>query len=252
MAKFNLDDYELVEDRIEKFWKDNPDGKIHTNIVENLEDGTMVIIHASIYEHKDDAEPKATGIAQEYKGVGFANTTSWVENCETSAIGRALANWKYKGNKKARPSREEMQKVASAESSESAPQSAPKKKPEPVNESNENPVKILKDAGFGEAKDKHPNGAKAIDEFGLICPCGDNKRVKHYTKEEKTKPRSPDFRCQAFGDCTAGDTVDGKVFAKSWWLDSKDTPDSWKDYAAAKNGIKLPDPKTLDEGALPF
>ena len=93
MAKFNLDDYELVEDRIEKFWKDNPDGKIHTNIVENLEDGTMVIIHASIYEHKDDAEPKATGIAQEYKGVGFANTTSWVENCETSAIGRALANW---------------------------------------------------------------------------------------------------------------------------------------------------------------
>ena len=67
MAKFNLDDYELVEDRIEKFWKDNPDGKIHTNIVENLEDGTMVIIHASIYEHKDDAEPKATGIAQEYK-----------------------------------------------------------------------------------------------------------------------------------------------------------------------------------------
>ena len=31
MAKFNLDDYELVEDRIEKFWKDNPDGKIHTN-----------------------------------------------------------------------------------------------------------------------------------------------------------------------------------------------------------------------------
>jgi hypothetical protein len=228
MAKFNLDDYELVEDRIEKFWKDNPDGKIHTKITENLEDGTMVIIHASIYEHKDDAEPKATGIAQEYKGVGFANTTSWVENCETSAIGRALANWKYKGNKKARPSREEMQKVASGESSESAQQSIPKKKPEPVNQSNENPVEILKDAGFG------------------------NKRVKHYTKEEKTKPRSPDFRCQAFGDCTAGDTVDGKVFAKSWWLDSKDTPDSWKDYAAAKNGIKLPDPKTLSEGDLPF
>ena len=64
-----------------------------TQVNENLEDGTMVIIHASIYEHKDDAEPKATGIAQEYKGVGFANTTSWVENCETSAIGRALANW---------------------------------------------------------------------------------------------------------------------------------------------------------------
>ena len=112
MAKFNLDDYELVEDRIEKFWKDNPDGKIHTNIVENLEDGTMVIIHASIYEHKDDAEPKATGIAQETKGQGgFANADAWMENCETSAIGRALANWKYQGSTKPRPSREEMSKV---------------------------------------------------------------------------------------------------------------------------------------------
>ena len=33
MAKFNLDDYELVEDRIEKFWKDNPDGKVNLSNV---------------------------------------------------------------------------------------------------------------------------------------------------------------------------------------------------------------------------
>ena len=44
-----------------------------------------------------------------------------MENCETSAIGRALANWKYQGSNKPRPSREEMRKV-----SDSKP-AAPKK-----------------------------------------------------------------------------------------------------------------------------
>jgi hypothetical protein len=73
----------------------------------------MVICHAEVYEHKEDTEPKATGIAQEYQDdKSFANRTSWMEVCETSAIGRALANWKYQGSKKARPSQEEMSKVA--------------------------------------------------------------------------------------------------------------------------------------------
>ena len=55
----------------------------------------------------------ATGIAQETKGQGgFANADAWMENCETSAIGRGLANWKYQGSNKKRPSKEEMSKVA--------------------------------------------------------------------------------------------------------------------------------------------
>jgi hypothetical protein len=85
---------------------------------------------------------------------------------------------------------------------------------------------------------------------GLLCPCGGI--VKYYKADEKNKPTSPDFRCTLMGNCTAGDTVDGKVFAKSWWMDNKTTPEAWKDYAAASNGIKLPDPKTIDDGDLPF
>ena len=109
MAGYNPDDYELVEVRLEKFWKENPDGKVKTKLVESSEDGLMVICYAEIYEHKDDTEPKATGLAQEYQDdKSFANRTSWMEVCETSAIGRALANWKYQGSKKARPSQEEM------------------------------------------------------------------------------------------------------------------------------------------------
>ena len=112
MAKFNLDNYETVEDRLKVFWKDNPNARINTEIAHITEDGTCVTIRAEVFKQEDDARPVATGIAQETKGQGgFANADAWMENCETSAIGRALANWKYQGSTKPRPSREEMSKV---------------------------------------------------------------------------------------------------------------------------------------------
>ena len=118
MAKFNLDNYETVEDRLKKYWEENPYGKIETEVVHITDDGSCVTIKASVYIHAmtDVGDHtlilKTTGIAQETKGQGgFANADAWMENCETSAIGRALANWKYQGSTKPRPSREEMSKV---------------------------------------------------------------------------------------------------------------------------------------------
>ena len=112
MAKFNLDNYETVEDRLKVFWKDNPNARINTEIAHITEDGTCVTIRAEVFKQEEDARPVATGIAQETKGQGgFANADAWMENCETSAIGRALANWKYQGSTKPRPSKEEMSKV---------------------------------------------------------------------------------------------------------------------------------------------
>src|SRR6056300_826857 len=124
MPKFNPNDYEMVEDRLRKFWKENPNGRVWTEVITVSEDGTMVVVKAMVYTDKEDTNPVSTGIAQELKGQGgFANADAWMENCETSAIGRALANWKYQGSNKPRPSREEMSKV-----SDSKP-AAPKKKP---------------------------------------------------------------------------------------------------------------------------
>ena len=114
MAKFNLENYETVEDRLKKYWEDNPQGRIWTDVAHITDDGTCVTIKAEIYvwTEKDGLYCVATGIAQETKGQGgFANADAWMENCETSAIGRALANWKYQGSTKPRPSREEMSKV---------------------------------------------------------------------------------------------------------------------------------------------
>lgn len=111
MAQFNLADYETVEQRIARFYGDHPDGRIITENLTTLQDRQVStwVVKATIYLNESDIA-KATGLAFEVDGTGMANKTSALENAETSAIGRALANAGYSGNK--RTSREEMEKVA--------------------------------------------------------------------------------------------------------------------------------------------
>jgi len=114
MAHFNLEDYETVEQRIKRFYEVHPDGRIITENLTTLADREQKtwVVRASVYFNRQDQIeylPKATGMAFEVDGAGMANKTSALENCETSAIGRALANANFSGNKRA--SREEMEKV---------------------------------------------------------------------------------------------------------------------------------------------
>ncbi len=109
---FNLEDYETVEERLVKFWKEHPDGRISTEIVEHTLQ--RFIVKASIYRTEVDAHPWTTGFAEETVSTRGVNSTSALENCETSAIGRALANANYAAKGK-RPSREEMAKVNQAQ-----------------------------------------------------------------------------------------------------------------------------------------
>jgi hypothetical protein len=105
---FNLEDYETVEERLVKFWKEHPDGQIHTRVLEHT--ASRFIVEASIYRTEADARPWTTGLAEETIQGRGVNATSALENCETSAIGRALANAGY-ATKGKRASREEMGKV---------------------------------------------------------------------------------------------------------------------------------------------
>jgi len=109
---FNLDDYETVEERLVKFWKEHPDGQIHTKLVSSS--SAQYIVEASIYRTEADPRPWTTGLAEETVQGRGVNATSALENCETSAIGRALANAGY-ATKGKRASREEMTKVAAKE-----------------------------------------------------------------------------------------------------------------------------------------
>lgn len=113
MARFNLDEYELVETRIARFYELHEDGRIVTHCVKAGEDGKWLFVCNVYLSAGDQANnlPKATGWASETEG---GQQTEWkAELGETSAIGRALANMDLAAKK--RSSREEMQKVVKAD-----------------------------------------------------------------------------------------------------------------------------------------
>lgn len=110
---FDLSNYETVEDRLVRFWAEHgPGARVETTMMSY--DGDSCVFRAEIYFKNSETVPTATGYAHEIRSDRGVNSTSFVENCETSAIGRALANCGYATHGK-RPSREEMSKVSRAE-----------------------------------------------------------------------------------------------------------------------------------------
>ena len=128
---FNLADYETVESRLDKWWKDYPDGRVATKIEQATD--TRYIVSAELYKTEADAKACATGLASESISDRGVNSTSALENCETSAIGRALANAGYAAKGK-RASREEMNKVLQLQA---VPQTFSVERTEPLPISNE-------------------------------------------------------------------------------------------------------------------
>lgn len=79
-------DYVEVNQRVNAFRQLMPNGRIDTNILHL--DGGICVIKATVYD--DDGNFLASGIAEEKESSSYINKTSYVENCETSAVGRAL------------------------------------------------------------------------------------------------------------------------------------------------------------------
>ena len=105
---FNLDDYEPVAARHSRWLEKNPNGRTITHMVSEA-GADICVIRAELWIEDVCI---ATGYAEEVRGAGTVNRTSHVENCETSAVGRALANAGMAGSDVSkRPSREEMIKV---------------------------------------------------------------------------------------------------------------------------------------------
>jgi hypothetical protein len=104
--KFDLSQYATVEERLTQFWSDHPDGAVITEIAHREEN--IIVFKAYIYFERG-GDLVSTGFAEEVRDASPVNRTSFVENAETSSIGRGLANANYAMKK--RPSREEMQKA---------------------------------------------------------------------------------------------------------------------------------------------
>ena len=86
-------EYKTVALRVSEFREQFLDYCIFTEVISS--DEAMVVIKATI--KNDSGIVKATGYSEEMRGVTQINKTSALENCETSAIGRALANFGFAG-----------------------------------------------------------------------------------------------------------------------------------------------------------
>lgn len=109
----DFSDYALVSDRITLFYQRYPTGRIRTEL--HSKSGGEIIFRALLFRGPNDSRPAATGWAAEREGDGDINAVACLENAETSAVGRALANLGFTASTR-RPSAEEMAKAARARS----------------------------------------------------------------------------------------------------------------------------------------
>lgn len=182
---FNLNDYETVETRLAKFIADYPDFRIATEL-ESLADNRF-IVKAYIFRTFADGVAFATGYAEEKITDRGVNSTSALENCETSAIGRALANAGYAAKGK-RPSREEMAKVNAKPNNEWETFVTEKPKSTRVNEADEwgAVVDNLKSALGAEIIEDVPS----CDHGVMMIKEGTGKTGKPYRGYVCTAPKS--------------------------------------------------------------
>jgi len=248
------DEYDQVEDRLKKFWKDNPNGRINTKITHVSEDLQNAIHKCEVYKDIEDQYPVATGIAQDQHGAVGANKTSWIENGETSAIGRALANWIYAAKK--RPSVTEMQKVENLSDSQ-----VTKSKAETGNSNSYTPPPSVQEKIKDAPKLDDKDTKAALEEIGVevtekvvvtngtmqprCLSCNSELWDNRIDKASgKIKDTYPDWKCKN-KECDNGNP---RIYYMDSFNASKQAPEEW--FMPA-----MPEPKSLDdvaEGEAPF
>ena len=223
---FNLEDYEPVEVRLEKFWKEYPDGRVYTQLLESSQH--RFIVFSAVYRTFADEHPWATGLASETISERGMLSTSALEVCETSSLGRALANAGYatkaKGSNGKRPSREEMMSVAKEEQHRTKP-FAEKLAEKITVPKEDDPWTIKTMESAPPAQDavqlvKDVLGGKTQED---IPSCKHGEMVWKHGVSQKTKKPWGQFRCVLQGSAGA---VQEAFCEPIWYMISDDG--SWK------------------------
>lgn len=192
MSNFNPADsgYVEVNKRIEEFYAKYPNGSIQTEIV-HLND-TLVIIKAYAFRAPDDPRP-STGLSQmPIPGLTQFTKNSEVENCETSAVGRAIANLGFEV-KRSVASANEIRNKTAEERSTKAPVSQEVKQADSgntakISETQKRHIFSLRDAlGLDNAK----LGALRLEQTGKRSSAqmteADGEKLIAYLEGEKAK-----------------------------------------------------------------
>ena len=201
MAHFDLSNYATVAERITRFYEDHPDGRVSTELVHISESGKQFVVKAKIYASIADDVPVATGLAEEHFADRGPNETSPLENAETSAIGRALVNWKYSSTAESRPSREEMEKVNRGTVTQGVPERV-KQAAAPSGDK----IQVLKDerwAWINQAADTLPDNHKSHSFVTDIRSKGD----KYGSLSEKQIAAAFKASCEYLGTPKPSDLV---------------------------------------------
>lgn len=214
---FNLENYETVDQRLEKFWTKYEDGRIDTELVSFAND--CYIFKASIYKTFADAVPFATGYAQENVEGSGVNRKAACENSESSAIGRALHNGGISKHSegKPRPSREEMIKATRDEIA--------KPKTEYIPVEKEDDPWTIKQVAAPETVADAVNTVKEImgtkTEVPLCPTC--NKEMNWRTGvSQKTKKEWANFSCKrAVGSGICDQTIWYEISPSGSWVPQK-------------------------------
>jgi len=206
--RFNPDEYITVSERIEKFYAKFPQGRIITTIIEHSAETGFILMRAEVYREPDDALPAATGHAYELKSAGHVQAGSYVEVCETSATGRALALLGFEVRRSV-ASREEMirgakkQQAAAATAAPAArperPAQAPEKAPAPPAAPSEAGADLdslilqaAEELGYDAAKVRKWVNQKyeVTGGLGSLTPHDKREVLKIFTEQARPQPRA--------------------------------------------------------------
>ena len=254
------DEYDQVEDRLKKFWEDNPNGRIDTKVIHVNADFTNAIHRCEVYKDIKDEFPVATGIAQDQQGPKGANQTSWIENGETSAVGRALANWKYAAKK--RPSVTEMQKVENLKDTQVTKSAA-----QTSNSKGYTPPPSVQKKLDGAVQDSDLTGKSIEDKLETIGVSVDEKVVITKGTVEpkciscdselwdnrmdkatgKIGQGYPDWKCKN-RECKAGKNGTPRAYYMDSFSAEQKAPEEWY----MPEVVKAKDVKEIKEGEAPF
>jgi hypothetical protein len=185
---FNLDSYEPVASRIQRFYEAYPTGAIHCEIVHD--DGQRVIIKATVWRDINDARPAAVDYAEELLTDRGVNSTSRVENACTSATGRSISIAAYglgPSDWTKKPSREEMEKVQRSSNGPAYERGTDPRMPS---------VTITQPAGL--ATDKQKNMIRAISKsHGALPPANLDQMTKFEASAHIDKLKTMEGNAQA-------------------------------------------------------